>query len=137
MRACPTSLAFRLGAHVYGVNVVMSNQSYIASSNKTMMCCHPMMAQPSEYTEALEGAAHRLSMHHITDCLDPTDLASLPSLAGSLQGGPRIYDQPLSFATIFGGVRARGVQNGVNPPRPHTRHPGGRASSLVGIGLVE
>ena len=69
MLAYPTSLAFKLGAHLSGANVVMSTKSEMAASNVSP-----------------EDAAHQLPMNHVLYFPCPTQWATQSSLRSLSQG---------------------------------------------------
>ena len=64
MLASPTSLAFKLGAHFSGVNVVISSQSSMASSNAN----HEILPSSDGATFGAkfnpEAASHQVPMHN-------------------------------------------------------------------------
>ena len=89
MRAYPTSLAFKLGAHSSGANVVISSQSYMASSNTNQerlpsndgaICftCHAPLSGPVGH---LGGVFPRVGQECIAN-----HAVSLPLVCGCARG---------------------------------------------------
>ena len=65
MLASPTSLAFKLGAHVSGASVAMSSQSSMASSNANQEILPSNDGATFGKNVSAEVASHKLPMHHV------------------------------------------------------------------------
>ena len=106
MLAYPTSLAFRLGAHLSWANVVMSSQSSMASSYANQEILPSNDGATFGGNVNPEAASHQLPMHHSIILLYPTLWASplFPPLASSSDWS-RLYCQPRFATTCCGCAR--------------------------------